>query len=36
MMWSSAFFSGLTDNIPLAVVLAKVLGGLNTNIQELS
>ena len=27
MMWSSAFFSGLTDNIPLAAVLAKVLGG---------
>ena len=27
MLWSSAFFSGLTDNIPLAAVLAKVLGG---------
>ncbi len=25
MLWSSAFFSGLTDNIPLSAVLAKVL-----------
>ena len=29
MMWSSAFFSGLTDNIPLAAVLAKVLVGFD-------
>jgi len=29
MMWSSAFFSGLTDNIPLAAVLAKVLAGFD-------
>jgi Na+/H+ antiporter NhaD/arsenite permease-like protein len=35
MMWSSAFFSGLTDNIPLAAVLAKVLGGFQSNIAEL-
>ena len=32
MMWSSAFFSGLTDNIPLAAVLAKVLGGFQAEI----
>ena len=32
MMWSSAFFSGLTDNIPLAAVLAKVLGGFQSEI----
>ncbi len=36
MMWSSAFFSGLTDNIPLAAVLAKVLGGFQSQITELS
>ena len=36
MMWSSAFFSGLTDNIPLAAVLAKVLGGFQTQIGELT
>mgnify|MGYP001360022618 FL=1 len=36
MMWSSAFFSGLTDNIPLAAVLAKVLGGFQTQIGELN
>ena len=35
MMWSSAFFSGLTDNIPLAAVLAKVLGGFQSQITEL-
>jgi Na+/H+ antiporter NhaD/arsenite permease-like protein len=35
MMWSSAFFSGLTDNIPLAAVLAKVLEGFQSNIAEL-
>ena len=33
MMWSSAFFSGLTDNIPLSAVLAKVLGGFQENFQ---
>ena len=36
MMWSSAFFSGLTDNIPLAAVLAKVLGNFHDNIQNLT
>ena len=36
MMWSSAFFSGLTDNIPLAAVLAKVLGGFQIQIGELT
>ncbi len=36
MMWSSAFFSGLTDNIPLAAVLAKVLGGFQSQITELT
>lgn len=36
MMWSSAFFSGLTDNIPLAAVLAKVLGGFHADIQNLT
>ena len=36
MMWSSAFFSGLSDNIPLAAVLAKVLGGFQTQISELT
>ena len=35
MMWSSAFFSGLTDNIPLAAVLAKVLGGFQENVDKL-
>ena len=35
MMWASAFFSGLTDNIPLAAVLAKVLGGFQSQITEL-
>ena len=35
MMWSSAFFSGLTDNIPLAAVLAKVLGSFQENIGAL-
>ena len=40
MMWSSAFFSGLTDNIPLAAVLAKVLSGFqetltNQDLKEL-
>ncbi len=32
MMWSSAFFSGLTDNIPLAAVMAKGLGGFQSEI----
>ena len=32
MMWSSAFFSGLSDNIPLAAVLAKVLAGFQSEI----
>ena len=36
MMWSGAFFSGLTDNIPLAAVLAKVLGGFQSQITELT
>ncbi|MDA7618530.1 ArsB/NhaD family transporter [bacterium] len=36
MMWSSAFFSGLTDNIPLAAVLAKVLSGFQSQVTELS
>ena len=31
MMWASSFFSGLTDSIPLAAVLAKVLGGFQEN-----
>ena len=35
MLWSSAFFSGLTDNIPLAAVLAKVLNEFQANITEL-
>ena len=35
MMWSSAFFSGLTDNIPLAAVLAKVLSGFQSQIGDL-
>ena len=35
MMWSSAFFSGLTDNIPLAAVLAKVLSGFEANVANL-
>ena len=34
MMWSSAFFSGLTDNIPLAAVLAKVLSGFQTGMAD--
>ena len=36
MMWSSAFFSGLTDNIPLAAVLAKVLSNFQSQIGELA
>ena len=36
MMWSSAFFSGLTDNIPLAAVLAKVLSGFQSQIGDLA
>jgi Na+/H+ antiporter NhaD/arsenite permease-like protein len=32
MMWSSAFFSGLSDKIPLAAVLAKVLAGFQSEI----
>ena len=32
MMWSSAFFSGLTDNIPLAAVLAKVISGFQETL----
>ena len=36
MMWSSAFFSGLTDNIPLAAVLAKVLSGFQSQIGDLT
>ena len=35
MLWSSAFFSGLTDNIPLAAVLAKVLNEFQANITDL-
>ena len=35
MLWSSAFFSGLTDNIPLAAVLAKVLNEFQANIADL-
>ena len=34
MLWSSAFFSGLTDNIPLAAVLAKVMNGFQENFQN--
>jgi Na+/H+ antiporter NhaD/arsenite permease-like protein len=34
MLWSSAFFSGLTDNIPLAAVLAKVLGNFQLHPAE--
>ncbi|RMG07777.1 MAG: hypothetical protein D6731_23045 [Planctomycetota bacterium] len=30
MLWSSSLFSGVTDNIPLSAVLAKVLGGFAT------
>ena len=36
MMWCSAFFSGLTDNIPLAAVLAKVLSGFQSQISDLA
>jgi Na+/H+ antiporter NhaD/arsenite permease-like protein len=36
MMWSSAFFSGLTDNIPLAAVLAKVLSNFQSQIGDLA
>jgi Na+/H+ antiporter NhaD/arsenite permease-like protein len=35
-MWSSAFFSGLTDNIPLAAVLAKVLSNFQSQIGDLA
>ena len=35
MMWSSAFFNGLTDNIPLTAVLAKVVGGFPSEILNL-
>ena len=34
MMWSSAFFSGLTDNIPLAAVLAKVLSSFQADMMS--
>ena len=34
MLWASSLFSGLTDNIPLAAVLAKVLGGFNFEYQS--
>ena len=35
MLWSSAFFSGRTDNIPLAAVIAKVLNEFQANITDL-
>ena len=30
VLWCSAIFSSVTDNIPLAAMLAKILGGLGT------
>ncbi len=35
MLWASALFSGLTDNIPLSAVLAKVLSGYSFDYQML-
>ncbi len=35
MLWASAIFSGLTDNIPLSAVLAKVLSSYSFDYQPL-
>ncbi len=34
LMWAASFFSGVTDNIPLAAVLAKVLSGFSFEYQS--
>ena len=35
LLWASSFASGVTDNIPLSAVLAKVLSGFSFDYQSL-